>query len=186
MMPGMAPQEGTMENIKFRPMYIGIIAIAIVFVGIIVGALSGQGILPFDGVMVIGFSIIIATIIICCASTIILSSVASKMPEYGDMEIRFDEGMEHFENEEWENALLIFTELAGPKMNHKRALYYAARCYEEMDDWESVKKYCHAYLEMKPEDREVWNMLASAHRRLFEYEDAQEAERRAAELPESE
>jgi tetratricopeptide (TPR) repeat protein len=112
-----------------------------------------------------------------------LGSVASKMPEYGQMEIRFDEGMEHFKNEEWENALLIFTELAGPKMDHKRGLYYAALCYGKLDDWENVKKYCKAYLALKSNDREVWEMLADAHKRLFEYEEAEKALEKASRLP---
>ena len=83
------------------------------------------------------------------------------------------------------NVKFHFTELAGPKMDHKRALYYSARCYEKFDDWENVKKYCYAYLALKPEDREVWEMVADAHKRLFEYTEAEEAQKRAEELPES-
>ena len=107
------------------------------------------------------------------------------MPEYGEMEIRFDEGMQHYENEEWENALLIFTELAGPRLDHKRALYYAARCYEHLDDWENVKKFCNAYLAIKPKDREVWEMLSEAHKKVFEYSEAEDAAEKASKLPES-
>ena len=186
MMPGMVPPDDTGDGINIRPKYIGIAAIAIVFGGIIIAWLSAQGILPFDGVMVMGVSILIATVIVCCASAIMLGSVASKMPEYGEMEIRFEEGMEHYKNEEWENALLIFTELAGPKMDHKRALYYSARCYEQTDDWVNVKKFCNSYLSIKPKDREVWEMLASAHKKLFEYGEAEDAQERASKLPESE
>lgn len=185
MMTGVAPQTGAGEPVQIKPKYIGIVAVVIVFGGIIVALLSAQGILPFDGPMVIGISILAATVIVCCASTIMLGSVASKMPEYGDMEIRYDEGMEHYVNEEWENALLIFTELAGPKLNHKRALYYAARCYEKMNDWENVKKICKAYLVLKPRDREVWEMLSDAHKKLFEYDEADDAREKASKLPES-
>jgi hypothetical protein len=183
MMPGMVPQGNASNSIQFKPKYIGIAAIVIVFGGIIVALLSAQGILPFDGPMVMGITILTATIIVCCASTLMLGSVASKMPEYGQMEIRFDEGMEHFKNEEWENALLIFTELAGPKMDHKRGLYYAALCYGKLDDWENVKKYCKAYLALKSNDREVWEMLADAHKRLFEYEEAEKALEKVSRLP---
>jgi hypothetical protein len=186
MIPEIAPAEDASSGMKFPPYYIGILAVVIVFGGIIVAWLSAQGILPFDGLMVIGITILAATVIVCCASTIMLGSVASKMPEYGDMEIRFEEGMEHYGNEEWENALLIFTELAGPKLDHKRALYYAARCYTQMDDWENVKKYCKAYLVLKPKDREVWEMLSDAHKKLFEYSEAEDAAKRASKLPESE
>jgi len=183
MMPGMAPQEGASSPLQFKPKYIGLAAILIVVGGIIVALLSAQGILPFDGPMILGVSILTATVIVCCASTLMLGSVASKMPEYGQMEIRFDEGMEHYKNEEWENALLVFTELAGPKMDHKRGLYYSALCYGKMDDWENVKKYCNAYLAIKPKDREVWEMLSDAHKRLFEYGEADEAQKRASDLP---
>jgi len=136
--------------------------------------------------VVLGVTILAATVIVCCASAIMLGSVASKLPEYGDMEIRLDEGMEHYGNEEWENALLIFTELAGPKLNHKRALYYAAKCYEKMDDWKNVKKFCNAYLVLKPKDREVWELLSSAHKKLVEYGEAEDAQVRASKLPEAE
>jgi len=186
MLPEMAPQDGAGNPLQFKPKYIGTAAILIVVGGIIVALLSGQGILPFDGPMVLGMSILAATVIVCCASTLLLGSVASKMPEYGQMEIRFEEGMEHFKNEEWENALLIFTELAGPKMDHKRGLYYSALCYGKMDDWENVKKYCRAYLAIKPKDREVWEMLSDAHKRLFEYGEAEDARERASKLPEPE
>ncbi|TFG31407.1 tetratricopeptide repeat protein [Candidatus Thorarchaeota archaeon] len=182
----MTPPEDEGSGIRFPPKYIGILAMAIVFGGIIVAWLSAQAILPFNGPMVLGMAILAATVVVCCASTLMLGSVASKMPEYGDMEIRFEEGMVYFGNEEWENALLVFTELAGPKLNHKRALYYAARCYEQMDDWENVKKYCNAYLSLKPKDREVWEMLSDAHKRLFEYSEAEYAQEKASKLPESE
>jgi hypothetical protein len=185
MMPQMAPPEDESGGIRFPPMYIGILAVAIVFGGIIVALLSGQGILPFDGPMVLGVTILAATVIVCCASTLMLGSLASKMPEYGDMEIRYEEGIEHYGNEEWDNALLIFTELAGPRLDHKRALYYAARCYEQMDDWENVKKFCNAYLIIKPKDREVWEMLSDAHKKLFEYGEAEDAQEKASKLPES-
>lgn len=185
MMPRMVPPEDTGDGINIKPKYIGIVAVAIVFGGIIVALLSAQGILPFDGPIVIGVTILVATVIVCCASTILLGSVAAKIPEYGDMEIRFDEGMEHYKNEEWENALLIFTELTGPKMNHKRGLYYAALCYEHLNDWENVKKFCNAYLILKPKDREVWEMLSSAHKKLFEYGEAEDAQEKASKLPES-
>ena len=186
MMQGMPPPEDMGEGVQIKPKYIGIAAVVIVIGGIIIALLSAQGILPFDGPTVIGISILAATVIVCCASTIMLGSVASKMPEYGDMEIRYDEGMEHYKNEEWENALLIFTELAGPKMNHKRALYYAARCYEQMNDWENVKKFCKSYLAIKPKDREVWELLSDAHKKLFEYGDAEDAQKEASKLPEPE
>ena len=186
MMQGMVPQEGADNPVQFKPKYIGIAAIVIVFGGIIIALLSAQGILPFDGPMVMGVTILVATVIVCCASTLMLGSVASKMPEYGEMEIRFDEGMDHFKNEEWKNALLIFTELAGPKMDHKRALYYAALTYQKMDDWENVKKFCKAYLAIKPEDREVWEMLSDAHKKLFEYGEADDAREKASNLPEPE
>lgn len=185
MMPGIVPPDDAGESINIRPKYIGIAAMVIVFGGIIIAWLSAQGILPFDGPSVLGVTILVATVIVCCASAIMLGSIASKMPEYGEMEIRFEEGMEHYKNEEWENAILVFTELAGPKMNHKRALYYSALCYEQMDDWENVKKFCNSYLSIKPKDREVWEMLADAHKKLFEYGEAEDAQERASKLPES-
>jgi hypothetical protein len=54
-----------------------------------------------------------------------------------------------------------------------------------MNDWENVKKYCKAYLQIKWKDREVWLMLSDAHKRLFEYDEAEYAAKRAADVPET-
>ncbi|MFX0108085.1 MAG: tetratricopeptide repeat protein, partial [Candidatus Hodarchaeota archaeon] len=69
-----------------------------------------------------------------------------------------------------------------PRLNHKRALYYSAKCSEQLDDWDTVKKYCRAYLELQPKDKDVWELLASAHKKLFEYEEAQDAMDEASKL----
>jgi len=81
-----------------------------------------------------------------------------------------------------EQALELFKKLMGPDMNHKRALYYAARCSETLDDYESVKVYCNAYIKMQPRDSEVWEMLSNAHKKLFEYEEAEDAMQRSQQL----
>lgn len=104
------------------------------------------------------------------------------MPEYGEMEIRYREAMDYYEDNEWDQALPIFLELAGPKLDHKRAVFYAAKCFEAKDDWQNAKKYLKAYLELKPRDREAWELLATAHKRLFEYQDAEEAQAKAENL----
>jgi tetratricopeptide (TPR) repeat protein len=179
MIPGVIPQEASQS---FNPpyKYIFLIATLIALGGIILAWLGGQGILPIDPAVTLGMSILVATIVICCAALIMQGTYASRMVNYSEMEIRYDEGKEHLDNEEWENALLIFTELAGPKLNHKRGTYYSAYCYEKLGDWENVKKYISAYLKMKRNDSEAWDMLARAHRSLFEYEEAQYAQEQAA------
>ncbi|MFW9793176.1 MAG: tetratricopeptide repeat protein [Candidatus Thorarchaeota archaeon] len=164
------------------PKYIVLVA-AIIFIGGVVAAwLGGMGYLPIDPGMVLGMSVLLATVIVCCSSTMTITSFMQRVPEYGDMEIRFEEGKMRFDNEEWEYALEIFKTLAGPKLDHKRALYYGARCYEELSDWENMKRWCKAYLEMTPKDKEVWEMLNRAHKRLFEYDEAEDALNRANEL----
>jgi tetratricopeptide (TPR) repeat protein len=178
MIPGMIPEEVT-ESVSPPYKYIFSMAILIAIGGIILAWLGGQGILPIDPAVTLGMSILVATIAVCCAALIMQGSYASKMVSYSEMEIRFEEGKEHFDNEEWENALLIFTELAGPKLDHKRGTYYAACCYEKLGDWENVKKYIGAYLRMKPNDAEAWDILSRAHKSLFEYEEAQYARSQA-------
>ncbi|MDF1541216.1 MAG: tetratricopeptide repeat protein, partial [Candidatus Thorarchaeota archaeon] len=131
---------------------------------------------------ILGIGILIGSVLICCTSTMLTSSYAARMPGYGDMEIRFKEGERLFDEEEWVEALVIFRELMGPQMNHKRALYYAARCSEKMDDWEAVKAYCKQYIKMQPRDKEVWEMKSKAHKKLFEYEEAEDAMLRAENL----
>ncbi|MBN2228316.1 MAG: hypothetical protein JW779_01910 [Candidatus Thorarchaeota archaeon] len=181
MMPGMIPEdEAGRANIPYR--YVGILAVLIAIGGIIIAWLGGQGILPINPGVALGMSILLATILVCCAAAILQGTFASRIADYGDMEIRYDEAMEHFENEEWENALLIFTELAGPKMDHKRGTFYAAVCYEKLNDWENVKKYIKAYLTLKKDDAEAWEILARAERSMFEYEASEEALDRAARI----
>lgn len=174
MIPGVIP-ENAAEGFTPPYKYIVLIAATITSGGIVLAWLGGQGILPLSPSVTLGMTILVATVVICCAGVIMQGTYASRMVNYSEMEIRYDEGMEHFENEEWENALLIFTELAGPKMNHVRGTYYAACCYEKLGDWENVKKYIGAYLSMKPKDPEAWELLSRAHKTLFEYEEAQYA-----------
>ena len=164
------------------PKYVGGLAVIIVIGGIVAAFLAGQGFLPVDPAVVLGMSMLGATIVVCCTSTLMIGSYAQRVPEYGDMELRFEEGKEQFDNEEWEYALEIFKTLAGPKLDHKRALYYGARCYEELEDWENMKIFCKAYLKMSPKDKEAWEMLNRAHKKLFEYEEAEDALNKANEL----
>ncbi|NHI84312.1 MAG: tetratricopeptide repeat protein [Candidatus Thorarchaeota archaeon] len=161
---------------------VGGTALLILILGFTLAWLGGWGILPLDPSMIIGITILSVMIIACCYSMTIIGGVATRIPEYGDMEIRFEEGMSQYEAEEWEEALVVFRELMGPQRDHKRALYYAARCCEELDDWDCVKIYCRRYLELQPRDREVWELLASAHKKLFEYEEAEDAMKKAGSL----
>ncbi len=174
MIPGVIPEDAA-EGFTPPYKYIVLIAATITSGGIVLAWLGGQGILPLSPSVTLGMTILVATVVICCAGVIMQGTYASRMVNYSEMEIRYDEGITHFENEEWENALLIFTELAGPKMDHVRGTYYAACCYEKLGDWENVKKYIGAYLRMKPKDPEAWELLSRAHKTLFEYEEAQYA-----------
>lgn len=178
MIPNAALEE-TKQGFSLPYKYMIVIAALIAIGGIIAAWLGGQGILPIDPAVTLGLSILVGTIAICCAAVIMQGTYASRIVNYREMELRYEEGMGHFDNGEWENALLIFTELAGPKMDHKRATYYSARCYEQLDDWENVKKYITAYLKMQQRDSEAWELLARAHKTLFEYEEAQFAAEQA-------
>ena len=181
MIPAMPEdREGAAPNIQ--PKHIGALAIIIAFGGIIAAFLTAQGFLPGNPSMTLGMALLVSMIVVCCGSSCMMTSYASKTVEYGEMEIRYKEAKEYYDNEEWEKALPIFIELAGPKKDHKRAAYYAAKSYENLDDWENVKFWCKAYLELKPKDREVWELLSTAHKRLFEYEDAQIAADKASAL----
>lgn len=162
----------------------GIAGILIMVGSVILAWLVGWGYVPIgvDPSIILGGGILLGMILICCTSSLFTMSVAMKMPGYGDLEIVFEEGLDHYNNEEWEEALKIFRKVMGPQMNHKRALYYAARCSEELDQYEAVKAYCHQYIKMQPRDREVWEMLSDAHKKLFEYTEAEEAMQRAHQL----
>ena len=113
-------------------------------------------------------------------ATMYIGAFSSRIPEYGEMEIQFKEGKDHYDDGEWQLALDIFKELMGPDMNHLRALYYGARCAEELEEFETVKVYCQYYLKMKRRDKEVWEMLARAHKKFFEYDEADDALKQAA------
>ena len=159
------------------------VAVVVIFVGgVVLSLLAGQGFIPIDPVMTIGLAIMLVVIVVCCSASLMIGSYSQKIPEYSEMEIRYDEAKAHYENGEYEEALDIFKALAGPRLNHKRALYYGARCFEALEDWENMKIFCKAYLTLKPKDKEVWEMLNRAHKKLFEYEEAQEALDRANRL----
>jgi len=171
MMPQFPDEDA---GIKFPAQKYISVAVVIIFVGgVILSFLAGQGIIPIDPLMTVGLSIMLVVILVCCSATMMIASYSQRIPEYSEMEIKYDEAKLHFDNEEYEEALEIFNVLAGPKLNHKRAVYYGARCYEALDDWENMKIFCKAYLELKPKDKEVWEMLNRAHKKLFEYEEAE-------------
>ncbi len=178
--PDMSVQPGLTRylNVKF----IGIMAFLIFIASIIVEFLNNLFSLGITPGTAFTIGILMATIFACCGSLSTLGSIGLRIPEYGEMEIKFQEAKELYDNGDWQDALYIFKELHGPQMNHKRALYYGAKCYEQLDDWAMVKHYCQKYLEMKPKDREVWELLASAHKKLFEYDDADKASARAEKL----
>ncbi len=172
------PEREGRSRIKIMLAIGGVVLIS----GIVVAWLGGHGVLPVEPLMVLGVTVIITMLIVCCSTTLVTGKIASKIPEYSDMELRFEKGMEHYENEEWDEAMAVFHELMGPERNHKRALYYTAKIHEARNEWEEVKVYSKRYLEMQPNDREVWELLATAHKRLFEYEAAEDAIERASRL----
>ncbi len=159
-------------------------AIVIIVGGIVMEWLIGHGFIQIGipSGTIFGVTMLTGLIIICCISSMLTGSYAAKMPEYGEMETEFNEGMAFFEEGEYEDAIRIFKELMGSELNHKRALYYTAEAYEHLDEYEQVKKYITKYLEMQPNDQEAWEMLGSAHKRLFEYEEAEEAYSKGKEL----
>ncbi len=172
------------EKQMSRPKLVAGIGGLIIISGVILELLSGWGIVPlsFAPGDILGLTILVGSILICCSSTLMTTRYAAKIPEYGDMEIKFREAKHHFDNQETEEALVLFKELMGPEMNHKRALYYAARCCEVLDDYEGVKLFCTQYIKMQPRDAEVWEMLANAHKKLFEYEEAEDSMIRSEKL----
>jgi tetratricopeptide (TPR) repeat protein len=180
MMPQFNDEEEGMSMLP--PKYVGIAVVLIFVGGVIISLLAGYGYIPGDPIMILGMAITLGVILICCSATMMIASYSQRIPEYSEMEIKYDEAQAHYENEEYEKALEIFKALAGPKLNHKRALYYGALCYEALSDWENMKIFCKAYLELKPKDREVWEMLNRAHKRLFEYGEAEDALDRASKL----
>jgi tetratricopeptide (TPR) repeat protein len=159
------------------------VAIAVIFVGsTIVSLLAGQGIIPVNPVTTMGMAILLITLLVCCSAVLTIGSYSQRIPEFSEMEIKYDEAKARFDDGEFEQALETFKALAGPRLNHKRALYYGALCYEALEDWEGMKVFCKAYLELKPKDKEVWEMLNRAHKRLFEYEEAEQALDKARKL----
>ena len=70
----------------------------------------GYGILPsiIEPSMIIGFGIISWTVLTCCMAVSYIGAFSSRIPEYGEMEILFKEGKDHYEDGEWREALKIF------------------------------------------------------------------------------
>jgi len=161
---------------------IGLTVSVILVGGIGLAFLAGYGYIELDPGIIIGFTFILVSVLVCCTSCTLLGTYASKMPEYQELEDRFKYGLVLFEDEEWTAALEVFKEVMGPAKDHKRALYYGALCYDKLEKSEDMRDFLKRYLELQPKDKKVWNLLARAHKRLFEYAEAQEAEIRASEL----
>ena len=167
----------------FRAETIGVLIVLIVVAGIITEWIAGHtDYIQLPPGTALGLSVVMATIIACCGSLTVIGGMATRMPQYSEMELEFERGKDYFDHGEWNDALEVFTKLLGPKKDHKRALYYSAKCYEQLDDWVEVKRHCKLYLTMQPRDKEVWELLATAHKRLFEYNEAEDAMREAEKL----
>ncbi len=166
----------------FRAETIAVLIVLIVISGIITEFVASWGYIQLSPGAALGLSVVIATIIACCGSLTVIGGMATRMPEYSEMEIVFESGKDHFDHGEWGEAIEIFTKLLRPNMDHKRALYYSAKCYEKLDDWVEVKRHCKLYLKMQSRDKEVWELLATAHKRLFQYSEAEDATREAEKL----
>jgi len=154
---------------------IGFAVSVIIVGGVGLAFLAGYGYIELDPGAIIGLAVILVAVLVCCTSCTLLGNYASKMPEYQELEERFKDGLVLFEDEEWTAALEVFTGVIGPAKDHKRALYYIALCYDKLDKSEDMRDFLKRYLELQPKDKEVWNLLARAHKRLFEYTEAQEA-----------
>ena len=168
------------KKLSFKRIGLGVMIIIVCGGGL--ALLAGYGYIALDPGIIIGFTVILVSMLVCCTSCTLLGSYSSRMSEYQELEDRFKEGLVLFEDQEWTAALEVLNAVIGPAKDHKRALYYSALCYEKLNKSEDMRDSLKRYLELQPKDKEVWNLLAQAHKRLFEYAEAQEAEIRASEL----
>ncbi|MBD3407408.1 MAG: hypothetical protein GF411_14925 [Candidatus Lokiarchaeota archaeon] len=159
-----------------------ILAVVAILVGILLAWLSGRNYIPGNPNLYLGFSIMVSSGIVCCIALCQQREYAGNITDYHEQEIILEHAMMLYEDEEYKQALEKFDVLIGPKKDHKRALYYAAKSCEALDDWTATKRYIKHYLELVPKDREAWELLTRAHKKLFEFEKAAEAEKRAMEL----
>jgi len=175
---------GNTPKIKF----VGIGGALSLVIGLVLAWLTGNGFLPFlvdigiGPAQIITGTMLLWTILTCCTAALYIGAFTSRIPDYGQQEMLFKAAKSQFEDGEWQEALEIFKVLMGPEMNHKRALYYGALCATNLDDIESAKIFCQYYLKMQPRDKEVWEMLANSHKKLFEYEQAEDALEQASKL----
>jgi tetratricopeptide (TPR) repeat protein len=167
-----------------RGRLLGLVCVISIIIAITLEWLQGYGYIPQPGPpgMILAISIIIVMFISCITSLSVVFGVTTRLPEYQEMEEEFRRAKEHFDFEEYEEALKIFNTLLQPDMKHLRALFYTAACYEKLNEWEKVKKYINLYNEMQPKDPTAWEMLARAHKRLFEYEEADKAQAQAQKI----
>ena len=178
----MAPENSSDLSKKLNFKKAGLAVSVIIVGGVGFAFLAGHGYIDQDPGIIIGFTLILVTIVVFCTSCGFIGSYMSNLPDYQRLEDRFKDGLVLFEDEEWIAALEVFKDVMGPTKDHKRALYYGALCYDKLDRSEDMRDFLKLYLELQPKDKEVWNLLARAHKRLFEYAEAQEAEIRASEL----
>ena len=178
----MAPENSSdmSKKLSFKRIGLGIAVIIVCGGGL--AFLAGYGYIALDPGIIIGFTVVLMSMFVCCTSCTLLASYSSRMSDYQELEDRFKDGLVFFEEQEWTAALAVFNEVIGPAKDHKRALYYGALCYDKLNKNEDMRDFLKRYLELQPMDKEVWNLLAQAHKRLFEYAEAEEAEIRASEL----
>jgi hypothetical protein len=86
----------------------------------------------------------------------------SRLGEYQHLDVRYAEAMRYYDLQHWDDALIRLYEVLKLGIDHKRALFHAARCNEELSKWGEVHRLTEKYLELHGSDAEIEALLVKA------------------------
>ncbi|MFX1369541.1 MAG: hypothetical protein ACFFAY_13165 [Promethearchaeota archaeon] len=90
-----------------------------------------------------------------------------RLGEFWYMDYQYKEAMRFYNNQDWELAANHFERVLEVGPDHKRALYYAAKCKENLEEWSDVVTLSRRYLKQNPEDEEAAFMLKRANQYIW-------------------
>src|SRR4051812_39473123 len=87
---------------------------------------------------------------------------ASWTPDPDSAEARFDRGMEHLENKEWDKAIAEFSEVIRQEPKNADAFFNRGQAWVLKDEWRTSISDFNAFVRLKPNDPDGFLCRAEA------------------------
>ena len=92
------------EKLGFRHIRtVAFLAIAVFLLGVALAWTASRFALPVSSGVILGASITVSVMLLCCSSYLMTSAYSARIPVYEEMEAEFRKGMQLFENREWQS-----------------------------------------------------------------------------------